>query len=171
MRIRIVISGPRAPFLHPISPDTRTAVLSRGFRSAGNVRVFPEGWSKDVEEFQPATIAGSKDQLASLMLKRIPSLTHALICVSRSGDKRITEAERERLWRAFGVPLFEQVVDGSGHLLAGECEAHDGLHVESQGFKLADHFVDSSPCGCGRKTPRLRTSRQPELERVAASAR
>jgi hypothetical protein len=124
-----------------------------------------------VEAFKPASIAASKEHLAGLLGKRIPSLTHALVVVLRQGEKRITQAERERYWRAFGVPLFEEVVDSSGKLLARECEAHDGLHVEFPGFVLADHDLETTKCGCGRTTPRLRFAGQAELERVAAYAR
>jgi hypothetical protein len=31
------------------------------------------------------------------------------------------------------VPVFEQILADDGSLLAMECEAHDGLHVEGWG--------------------------------------
>jgi len=133
--------------------------------------VFPRGWGEESQEFQPATIAGTREQLLALVGTRIPSLTHALIAVLRPGDRRINEAERDRCWRAFGVPLFERVVGKSGKLLASECEAHDGLHIENPGLVLEGCILDETPCGCGKQTPRLRQGSEPELKRAAAYAR
>jgi hypothetical protein len=176
VKIRVVWTGRKASFLYPLSLEPRTAVLSRCFRSGGNIRVFPQGWCEEAAAFQPATIAGSKAQLTSLLAKRPVSLTHALIAVLRPGEKLVTEGERERFWRAFGVPIFEQIVDSSGHLLASECEAHDGLHVDAaevelKTFELHGYRLDHTPCGCGRRSPRIRGTSHPELERVAAYAR
>ena len=81
----------------------------------------------------------------------------------------LDNADRERLWRRFGVPVFEQLVDDQGRVFATECEAHAGLHIrESAGHTLVDGelFVDGRPsgiaasdsaglCGCGRIGPRL----------------
>jgi hypothetical protein len=84
----------------------------------------------------------------------------------------LSAAERERLWRAFRVPIFEQIIGPDGELLAAECEAHDGLHVEAAGFSWDAYRMERAPCGCGRKTPRL-TSIQPaeRLRSAAAYAR
>ena len=67
----------------------------------------------------------------------------------------MTDADRESLWWAFRVPVFEQVIGKSGKLLAAECEAHDGLHVASPDLPLHGESVDDSLCPCGRKTPRI----------------
>jgi hypothetical protein len=165
-----VWTGRKAAFPYPISPEPRTAVLVPGFRPTGNVQVFREGWGEGAMKFQPATIAGTREQLLALLGTKIPSLTHALIAVLRPGDERVSDRERERLWRAFGVPLFEQVVGRSGKLLATECEAHDGLHIENPGLELDGFALDATSCGCGRKTPRLRAVMEPELKRAAAGA-
>jgi hypothetical protein len=78
-----------------------------------------------------------------------------VIVLSSAADSRLTEAERERLWAAFRVPVFEQVISERGILLATDCEAHGGLHVESPKFAADDDQLDRSACACGRKTPRL----------------
>jgi hypothetical protein len=176
VKVRVVWTGRKAPFLYPIPPEPRTAVLARGFRDSGNIRVFPQGWCEEARAFQPATIAGSKAQLTALLGARPVPLTHALIVILRLGEKLLTEVERERFWRAFGVPVFEQIVDQSANLLASECEAHAGLHidaveVELKTFDLEGYHLDATPCGCGRTSPRLRAASRSELERVAAYAR
>ena len=59
-------------------------------------------------------------------------------------------AERERLWRAFRVPVFEQIIAPDGELLAAECEAHDGLHIEISGLPWDGYRLERAACGCGR---------------------
>jgi hypothetical protein len=176
VKIRVVWTGRKASFLYPVSPEPRTAVLARGFRASGNVRVFPQGWCEEAAAFHPAAIAGTRAQLTGLLGTPSISLTHALVVVLRPGEKLLTEGERERFWRAFGVPIFEQIVDRDGQLMASECEAHNGLHVDSvevelKTFELEGYQLDEAPCGCGRKSPRLRAAGQTESERVAAYAR
>lgn len=169
MKVRAIWSGRKASFVYPVSPEPRTAVLLRCFRAGGNIRVFPQGWCEAAAAFQPATIAGSKEQLTALLDAPPSSVTHALICLLRPSENLITEAERAQFWRVFGVPLFEQIVDPSGCVIAWECEAHDGLHVDSDEIELEGYRLDISPCGCGKKTPRLQVVAQPELEQAAAA--
>lgn len=158
--------------VYPIRPAPRTAVLVSGFRSRGPVRTFPEGWTQEAERFAPQAIAGTLAQLDELARARPGSLTHAIIVLEREGDPRLAEADRERLWRAFHVPVFEQVIAEDGTLLGAECEAHNGLHIESTQWWLGGQEVDASPCGCGRKTPRVISTERVEFVRgVAAYAR
>ncbi len=140
-------------FVYPIQPVPRTAVLIAGFRPKGPIRVFAEGWTEQTARFHPQSIAGRLDQLYALDGAARP--THALIAVRRPLDLPVTDDDRDRLWRIFGVPLFEQIVDANARLLAAECEAHDGLHLESASFTAADYEIDGTPCGCGNPSPRL----------------
>ena len=140
---------------YPVPPAPATAVLLPWFRPAGRVRVFPEGWGAGARAFRPAAIVAEWRQLEGLLSERLPSLTHAVIVVARQPSELLRESQRERLWRSFQVPLFEQIVTDKGSTLAMECEAHDGLHVESPAL-LGEQRLDSSPCGCGQKTPRLK---------------
>ena len=163
-------------FVYPISPVPRTAVLVPWFRAArlatGPVRVFPDGWNPEATAFAPAAVAGTFEQIRPLAQIQIPSLSHALIVLGRPGGRRLTETDREGLWRDFRLPVFEQIIGPSGDLQAAECEAHDGLHVESSDLPLGRETIDASPCPCGRKTPRISVARGAELERrVAAYAR
>jgi hypothetical protein len=97
-------------------------------------------------------------------------LTHALIVLAQSPAYLLTEARRDLLWRAFRVPVFEQIVSANGELLAAECEAHDGCHIESAAFSYDLSAITPEPCGCGRATPRI-TARERRLRSVAAYAR
>jgi hypothetical protein len=168
-------------FQYPIAPAPRTAVLvgwfssgrfGRGILTPQLIRVFRNGWGPDAAAFAPAAIVGTWEQLRSLERVAIPSLTHAVIVLWRPGQQRLTETDRDRLWDAFRVPVFEQVIGKSGELLAAECEAHDGLHLESSRLRLDDEYVDAAPCPCGRKTARIgATQGVALLRRIAAYAR
>jgi hypothetical protein len=178
----------KAAFVYPIPPAPRTAVLIPGFRSHGRVRVFckkvlSEGALAqeslaEVVTFAPQAIAGTLEQLEAVAATAI-TLSHAIVVMGKWEDARVTEADRERLWMRFRVPVFEQIVAGDGALLAAECEAHDGLHIEAEGFLRPDHWqgmalpdneIDRSPCVCGRKEPRLIPAEgaAPELVRCVA---
>ena len=133
------------------------------------MRVFAGGWNEEAAKFAPQAVAATLPQLEAL---EGVILTHAVIVLRREWEPRLSDAERDRLWRQFRVPVFEQIIDASGALLAAECEAHSGLHIASEKLAVGDHEIDRSPCGCGKGTPRLiRTQRIEEVRRVAAYAR
>jgi hypothetical protein len=162
--------------VYPVHPAPRTAVLVPWFHESSlanrTLRVFPHGWSADAVSFAPAAVAGTLDQLNVLAREGIRSLTHSLIVLSRPEQQRMSDADRDALWSAFRVPVFEQVIGKSGKLLAAECEAHDGLHVVSPDLRLDGESLDDSLCPCGRTTPRIGVTHRAALEhRIAAYAR
>lgn len=160
----------RARFVYPVPPAPRTAVLIAGFRSTRSVRVFAEGWSERASFFAPQSVAGTIRQIEAL--KGIAEPTHALVVLRREWEPAISVEDRARLWHAFHVPLFEQIVAEDGTLLAAECEAHCGLHIQSRRFIAGDHEVDRAQCDCGRTSPRLIDLKKVEaLNKVAATAR
>ena len=163
----------RPALVYPIPPAPPTAILVDGFRSSGNMRVFETGWNAEAARFAPAAIAATPAQLDALRGISIPSLRNALIALVRPREPRLSDEARERLWRAFRVPVFEQRIDDSGRLLAYECEAHDGLHIEAPGVGPREgEILETAPCGCGRSAPRLVAPERVEnLRRVAAYAR
>ncbi|SRR5579884_2238626 len=146
----------------------RTAVLGPWVRPNGNVRVFPRGWDQEAAAFEPQAIAAEWAQIEALLGGPIPSLTHAILVLAHRPEERLTAAQRNRVWAAFGVPVFEQILDKSGLLLAGECEAHAGLHIESAKLRVPAAWLDTGVCGCGRGTPRLKS--RPEAEEDPARA-
>jgi hypothetical protein len=164
----------KSVFRYPMDPAPRTAVLAACFRQPRlrpnyPVRVFPAGWSEEVSAFNPAAVAAPREQLLGLAaIDRPPVFTHAVISLASPGDPLLSAGERARLWRTFRVPLFEQIIGPDGELLAAECEAHDGLHIETAGLPWDGYRLELAPCGCGRKTPRL-TSAEP-AERVRSAA-
>jgi hypothetical protein len=158
-----------------MDPAPRTAVLAACFRQTRlrpnyPVRVFPWGWSEEVSAFAPAAVAAFREQLLGLAaIDRPPIFTHAVIALVNPGDPMLSAAERQRLWRTFRVPVFEQIIGPDGKLLAAECEAHAGLHIEAPGLPWDGYRVELAPCGCGRKTPRLTQCEAAESIRSAAA--
>lgn len=127
--------------------------------------MFPQGWCAEVSRFAPQAIAGTLAQLETIASTDI-AVSHAIIVVGGWEDRRVTEADRERLWARYRVPLFEQIVGEHGALLAAECEAHWGLHLvgtqpsevaATAGTIDASQIIDASPCGCGKTSPRILT--------------
>jgi hypothetical protein len=134
--------------------------------------VFREGWTEEVRKFSPEAIAATLVQLEQLVRMTIPSLCHSVTVLYGWGDPWLDEAGRERLWDAFRVPIFEQLIGDRGELLAADCEAHEGLHIESALLRAGRDYIDPSPCGCGRTTPRLIPAQHMGVKRrVAAAAR
>ena len=155
--------------VYPIPPAPLTAILLDGFRSSGNLRVFENGWCEAAANFAPSAIAAAPAQLYALLTTPIPTLRNAIIALVRPGEPRLSADDRERLWQSFRVPVFEQRIDASGALLAAECEAHNGLHIESPNLlPQSGEVLETTPCGCSRTTPRLIAE---NLRKIAAYAR
>ncbi len=170
MKLIVRVASPKRAFVYPIPPAPPTAVLTPWFRPQGAVRVFARGWGLDAAAYRPAAVAATWEQFESLPSLAFP-LTHAVIVLAGPGDALLTLQQRRRLWNMFRVPIFEQIVRKNGVLLAAECEAHCGLHIESADFHPAGRPMDSTPCGCGRKSPRLKSAIEAEEIGAAAIAR
>jgi hypothetical protein len=142
-----------ANFFHPMTPAPRTAILEdwsmrTGIWQMGSIRTISCGsgidWLERLERFEPESIAASPNRLLLLAdLKRsgrmaLPSVRHSLVMQFELGEAWITDEEREELWQAFQVPVFEQLCDHRGQVLAHECEARDGLHIGSAQTWIVD---------------------------------
>jgi hypothetical protein len=137
--------------------------------------VFAEGWCEEAANFAPQAIAATLEQLKAIAASEgsPDSLSHAIVVLGRWEDARVSEADRERLWKRFRVPVFEQIVGRNGALLASECEAHRGLHIESEilGARCREnHRIDASRCACGRTTARICLDEVARGERVRGIA-
>ena len=148
MHLTIRIRHPRAGarFIHPLDPEPRTAILVDGFEESKRVRVFPHGWNVDAARFHPTSLAGPVEQLR-IAARAGFELEHALVAFTYEGSSGLSHPDREWLWDAFGVPVFEQYLSAENQLLAMECDAHSGLHVISG---CTDLDADYDACACGR---------------------
>jgi hypothetical protein len=111
---------------------------------AEGVEEAPGGWWRALR-LRPHSLAGSFGALESLVrgirsgeLSMAPTLRRITVH-SRVDRGLLREADRDSLWRAFELPVFEQIRGLDGELLAWECEAHTGLHLH------AEHTVVEAP--------------------------
>lgn len=72
------------------------------------------------------------------------------IFVTAPEGEALTDGLRYELWQRFEVPVYALIVDIHGHVLAWECEAQNGFHVDGPS-------VDNDMCDCGRAGRRIRT--------------
>ena len=138
------------------------AVLESGFRFDPGMRDF----DVMVAPLQEA-LALADRKLRGLISPPSPRL--AVVVWTGVDNDPLAEHHRDLLWRAFGVPVFEQIRNAEGQVIARECEVHDGLHMD--GEYLPESFgteIVTGQCECGSEAPRLR-KRSP-LRRMAAAA-
>lgn len=157
LKIRRRESG--APFIHPMDPTPRTAILAPGFQETKLVRVFPAGWTEEAARFHPSSIAGSAEQLRRLTARGL-ELKHAVVVFTYQGQAALSDEDRDLFWDSFGVPVFEQHLGAGNELLAMECEAHAGLHVMRD---FGESRLDRNSCACGNPAPRFQRRRIDEL--------
>lgn len=132
-----------------------------GLRS-GNGGLHPADLNWLLEYEPDALVAPLEAALVLADRKRrgllvLPSLSAAILVLTTVGEMPLTAHDRDLLWCAFGVPVFEQLLDAGGRVVANECEVHDGLHL-MPGIKAGDldGEITADHCECGSETPRLR---------------
>jgi hypothetical protein len=194
---------PARPIECPLRNLGRTAVLATGFAEQENIRQFAYQYWDELEDYEPESLAGPVHKLLQLADAaiagrfRLPSLRTAVIAFTGLKHGCLQQSERDRLWRAFQIPAFEQFRGFTQELLAWECEAHDGLHVHEDNaiFETAsrekellltclacDEYslvrlgtrmtarIATSPCGCGEPAPRLMGLRELPVRRLAMAS-
>lgn len=97
----------------------------------------PGGWRRTLG-FRVRSVAGSfgalqrmANEVRSGRASLAPTVRRATVH-SRVDLGLLRDAERDLLWRDFEVPIFEEVRGLDGELLAWECEAHSGWHVNAE---------------------------------------
>jgi hypothetical protein len=91
---------------------------------------------------------------------RIRTIRSRVLVQVPPGVSVLGEAGRERLWAASGLPVFEQLCGLGGEVLASECDAHEGYHLDTNAavFELLDGgLVLTSLEGLRYPTLRVRT--------------
>jgi hypothetical protein len=170
-----------------------TVALAPWFRLNG-IRVLKSFSPEELATLQPDALAGpvaTLRALASLVLTggyRIPSLRLGTIAFAGVNCRLPDDSDREVIWKAFQLPLFTQMRGFHGELLAMECEAQDGLHINPKTaiFESTDDGLlvtslanfrfpvlrlitglqartENRPCACGSTAPRLTCLRPASL--------
>ncbi|MBV8811226.1 MAG: hypothetical protein JO033_21365 [Acidobacteriaceae bacterium] len=181
-----------------IKPNLRQAQLS-GLPLSDAVVCFSSRQIVDLECFRPQVLIGSVEDLqrtaerASLGIADLSSVDYAVLALSPVGEAPISDKFRVFLWQTFGVPVFELVTGPNGAVLAADCEAHEGWHLQrNASAAIFDGElqilqkgqqpirtrltceIETKPCPCGRDTPRIANvqlrSRANSLNMLAASA-
>ena len=139
MRLRLL----RSPIRHPFYPGLAvTLALECNGPCAG--------LSGTLRDLARAATAGAR-------------VRRMIFALHYPGSRFLSETERDRLWEVFQVPVCAVLLDRKGRLLAYECEAQSGLHVESQAPWSAG-VLQSAPCECGRPGLRLKLAAQTALK-------
>ncbi len=90
------------------------------------------------ESGAPEAICGSLEELLRLAARvearaAAPPITaRRLVIRTPLGERLASESARDSLWRAFELPVFEELTGSEGEMLAAECEAHSGLHLATE---------------------------------------
>ena len=148
-------------FRSPLPEPARIALLETGLQAGpgmcqGTVDDLP--W---LRRWAPTALALPLGLALSLADRKerglfdLPSLNTAMIVLTSIDDSPLGDRHRDILWRAFGVPVFEQLRASGGAVIARECEVHDGLHIVEPVPDLSGEIV-TDHCACGAETPRLR---------------
>jgi hypothetical protein len=163
----------------PLPGAGRLAVMSQDFHLAANMKSFAASDIRGLIDFAPEALAAPLDAALCLAdqklrgLLELPSLKFAIVIfssISPNDGGPLAANHRELLWKAFGLPVFEQLRGWDGKIVARECEVHDGLHfdagdlsAELDGRKLTvmgratglSAVIEEEQCDCGMETPRL----------------
>ncbi len=158
----------------PLPLPPKVAILAAGFEGGRNLRVF--------QADDPAWLAwGPHAMVMSLRLAlqladaksrgsaALPELSVALVVLTSMAEGLLRESQREQLWRAFRVPLFEQLCAADGTVMARECEVHHGLHLDPEADQSPAGEILKGCCECGAETPRLMNLATPRLAMAAAT--
>jgi len=194
---RYVVEGcktARERLHYPLGEAPRTAVLTRQVDETQRVRCFSGLHAEELPAFAPQSLAAPLDVLraAGTDVPAHGRLRNALIVFTGILEGPLTPEDRDRFWRRYQVPVFEQFLGLDGELLAWECEMHHGLHVrpESAYFEscegdrlvvsvlanprlpllrletgLTGRLIDE-PCPCGEASPRLVDMRRRTVRRA-----
>jgi phenylacetate-coenzyme A ligase PaaK-like adenylate-forming protein len=183
------IEKKRVSLPFPTDPKVRIAQLTETPPFEGVEAFIPERWL-ELERYRPHVILGNTADLQRLAeqvdlgMVDLTCVNHAVVALTACGASPLSDVLRVVLWQSLGVPIFELYIGPDHRLLAYECEAHDGWHLESGvvistfGGELMDaelsdgELILDSPgtyglrtglcgriteeaCPCGRETPRL----------------
>ena len=115
----------------------RQAPLAFPLNFSGKVALYEgpgDAWD-DLCALAPEAIAAPLQRALDLADARmkglvdLSSLSFAVVVLTDVSGAPLDQRQRDLLWRAFRVPVFEQLRDWDGGVIARECETHNGLHL------------------------------------------
>lgn len=124
-----------APLGAPWPGARRALALCPWFPLESGPAILQRSGVEEVQASAPELICGGVETLRQLALevlrqrRRITSMRWGVIAWSSPGREPLTPPDRALFWRAFGVPVWEQFRGFHGEILAEQCEAGDGWHL------------------------------------------
>ena len=112
----------------PVAPS-RIAIIGGRFSEAKNVRDFDVADMEGLAEWKPEALVAPLQDALDLAWQTSFYLSSAIVVLTTVGGPPLDASGRDTLWKAFGVPIFEQLRSWPGAVIARECEAHAGLHI------------------------------------------
>jgi hypothetical protein len=172
-------AGKKQFFRYPLPGARRTALprialLDTDFEPGPNVARFAGDEIPRMRVWEPEVLVVPLSLALTLAdqkqrgLLDLPSLSTAIIALTSVEDSPIVDHHRDLLWRAFGVPLFEQLRGTKGGVIAVECEVHDGLHLLDVDVPVAGELI-TDQCPCGAEMPRVRRAAPVKVGAAAAA--
>ena len=154
-------------FQYPLVPCPTVTVICDALHVPAGAARISERSAVEPHKLRTETLAAPASVLLEMGQGWMPQYPMVAFTGARHGF--LDDDDRDRLWRRFAMPVFEQLVDDEGRVVASECEAHAGLHIYtpirhvlSEGEILLDGRPSgiaaresSGLCGCGRIGPRL----------------
>ncbi len=131
-RLRRQLTGTNAR-----SGRKRQAPLAFPLNFSGKVALY-ESAGQALDELcalAPEAIAAPLQRALDLADARIqglvdlPSVSFAVLVLTDVSGAPLNQRQRDLLWKAFRVPVFEQLRGWDGAVIARECETHNGLHL------------------------------------------
>lgn len=135
-RTRPAAAQPHVPVFEPL-PFSREIPLAQigAVRMLHDIPWYPLDSWHELAAARPRIIAGPTQSLLQLWQYvavwnlDLSSCDTAIYCLTRLGERPLTSGIRDQLWDIIGLPVFELFLGGDGQVLARECEAHEGWHV------------------------------------------
>ena len=119
---------------------------------AGAAKLINQALYGTFEELERARDAGAR-------------VRRAVFVTCRRDEPLPSESQRDALWSMFQVPVLALLLDDNGRLLAFECEAQNGLHVNARHPLQSE---DAAICACGRPGRKLPRESRLEAARLAS---
>jgi len=132
-----ILKWRRRSFPFPIGPHLRIAQVMPQSIFEG-AECFEFGRWHALAAYQPQVLVGPAVELRMLAARvqegtiDLSSVDHAVFVTTEAGGSLLSDVTRVVLWQVFGVPVYELLMGPDGKLLACECQAYEGWHVESQ---------------------------------------
>lgn len=164
-------------------PEQLSYSGSYGFPRVVRHPLRPDSWAcapSGSGEYR--ALAASMDELRAAALRPLadrPTVEQSILVLRHPDELPLSARDRDRLWCAFGVPVYEAIAGLDGIILVHECEAQSGFHateralIEEHSGRLyltslsdtrhpwlrVEMRVEGSlatvPCECGRSGVRI----------------